>query len=74
MASVRKFPKSPYWFACFITADGKRRQVSTKETDRDKALIIARAWDDASRPARRKADIEAQFSKILAEIAASVSS
>lgn len=41
MASLWKHPKSKYWFACFTDRTGKRRKVSTKTTDRRKALQIA---------------------------------
>jgi integrase len=30
MASLRSFPKSPYWFACFTLPDGSRTQRSTR--------------------------------------------
>lgn len=33
MASIRKIPKSKYWFAYFTDPTGKQRQKSTKQTD-----------------------------------------
>ena len=33
--------RSPFWYACFTTADGRRLKKSTKETNLAKAKIIA---------------------------------
>src|SRR5271166_6735785 len=38
MASLRRFPGSRYWFACFIGPDGRQTQRSTKETDKGRAF------------------------------------
>jgi len=44
--------RSPFWYACFTTADGRRLKKSTKETNLAKAKIIAetlqRAEDTAA--------------------------
>ena len=42
MASIRKHPKSPFWFACITLPDGRQTQRSTKLTDAKKALKKAR--------------------------------
>jgi integrase len=47
MASIRRKPNSKYWYACFDQADGKRTQVSTKTTDRKKALRIAQEYEES---------------------------
>ena len=47
MASVRKHPKSQYWFACITLPDGRQTQRSTRETDRKKALRKAEIFEDA---------------------------
>ena len=47
MASIRTKPNSKYWYACFDQADGKRTQVSTKTTDRKKALRIAQEYEES---------------------------
>jgi integrase len=47
MASVRKHPKSAFWYACITLPDGTRRQFSTGLTDKDDALAIAHAAERA---------------------------
>lgn len=44
MASLRKKPGTPYWFACFTLADGRRVQRSTKERTRKAAQAKADEW------------------------------
>lgn len=67
MASLRKFPESPFWFACYTDGVGKRRQVSTKQTDRSGALRIALEHERAAKLARAGNATAAQFRKILSE-------
>ncbi len=64
MASLRKFPRSPFWFACFSLPDGKRVQRSTKETKRREAQAKADEWERLSRE-RTKAR---QAHRVIAEI------
>lgn len=64
MASLRKHPKSNYWFACITLPDGRRTQRSTKETDRRKAQKIAEAFEAATRKART----ETQARKVVSDI------
>lgn len=45
MASLRRFPRSPFWFACFSSPDGRRVQRSTKETTRKAAQAKADEWE-----------------------------
>lgn len=52
MASVWKHPNSPFWTACFIDGDGRRRKRSTKETHRRKAEKIADRYEEAARKRR----------------------
>ena len=49
MASLRRFPGSKYWYACFTMPDGQRVQRSTKETDRKKAQKLAESYEEATR-------------------------
>lgn len=67
MASLRKFPDSPYWFACYTDPLGKRRQVSTKQTDRSSAQRVALEYARAATIARAGNATEAQMRKILSE-------
>jgi integrase len=52
MSSVWRHPESRYWTACFRDTNGKQRRVSTKETDRKKALRIAEEYEKAVRTQR----------------------
>jgi integrase len=68
MASLRRFPRSPYWFACFTLPDGRRTQQSTKSTDRKEAQRIANKFEDAADEGRTGKLIEGQARKVIAEI------
>jgi len=64
MASLRKKPRSPFWFACFTLPDGKRVQRSTKETKRKEAQTKADTWEQLSKE-RAKAR---QAHKVISDI------
>lgn len=64
MASLRKFPRSPFWFACFTLPDGRRVQRSTKETARKSAQAKADQFERLSKE-RTKAR---QAHKVISEI------
>ena len=68
MASLWKQVRSPYWFACFTTSDGRRVKKSTKQTDRKKAMAICMEWSRAADLGRQGALTEAQARKVVAEI------
>jgi integrase len=61
MASVNKDSrgKSPFWYACFTTAEGVRKRVSTELTDRRAAEKVAEAKQRAE-DERRKGTISTQ--------------
>jgi integrase len=65
MASIRKHPKSPFWFACITLPNGRQTQRSTKLTDAKKALKFAEKIEEAGRGAKL---VEKQARKIVAEI------
>jgi hypothetical protein len=67
MASLRRFPKSPFFFACFLGPDGRRRQASTKQIDRTQAMRVALTFERAATMARRGEATESQLRKILSE-------
>ena len=52
VASVWKHPKSQYWTACFRDQNGRRRRISTEETNNKKALKIAEEFERAARTKR----------------------
>ncbi len=68
MASLRRFPRSRYWFACFTLPDGRRTQQSTKTTDRKEAQRIANKYEDAAVESRSGRLLEGQARKVIAEI------
>jgi integrase len=68
MASLRRFPRSPYWFACFKGPDGRQRQCSTKETDKKRAQKIAEQYEGSSRTAQAGLLTAKQARKVIGEI------
>jgi integrase len=64
MASLRKYPRSKYFYACFTLADGRRVQRSTKETVRKAAQKIADEWERLGKE-RAKAT---QSHKVISDI------
>ncbi len=72
MASLRRKERSPYWFACFADADGKRAQRSTKQSDRKKAQSVANHFEKAAKMASEKRLGEAQARRVLSDIYESV--
>lgn len=68
MASLRRFPGSPFWFACFTLPDGRRTQKSTKQSDRRRALAVAMAFEKAAKLGAEKRLGEAQARRVLSEI------
>jgi integrase len=61
MASVNKDPrgKSPFWYACYTTAEGVRKRVSTELSDKRAAEKVAEAKQRAENE-RRKGTISTQ--------------
>lgn len=68
MASLFRKPKSPYFFAAFRDAAGKRCQKSTKLTNRTKAMDIAREWEKAAQAGKQGRLVESQCRRVLSEI------
>jgi integrase len=68
MASLRRKPRSPFWFACFTDADGRRTQRSTKQSDRKKAQGIANQFERAAKLASEKRLGESQARRVLSDI------
>jgi len=72
MASIHKDPrgKSPYFYAAFTAADGRRIHRSTKHRDRRAAMTLALEWEKAARQAREKTLTTAQVRRVFNEIIA----
>ena len=68
VASLRRFPRTRYWTACFRGPHGERLQRSTKQADRRKAQKVADAYEAAAREARSGALTERQARKVIGEI------
>ncbi len=64
MASLRRKPRSPFWFACFTLPDGRRTQRSTGKTSRADAMKMAVEWEQAS--VQRYS--EGQFRRVLSDV------
>lgn len=68
MASVYLHPKSKYWYACYSTRDGKQAKVSTKETDKAKAKLIAIELERAELLARSGHLTKTQLQKVVSDL------
>jgi integrase len=60
--------RSPYWYACYTTADGRRLKKSTKETDQRKAKLIADALQRAEELARNRELTETRTRELLSDV------
>ena len=60
--------RSPFWYAAFTDALGRRLKRSTKTTDSELAKQIALKWEAAGKAGRAGTLIESQCRKIIAEI------
>jgi integrase len=75
MASVVRDPRgrSPYWYACYTDATGRRLKKSTGLTAKSKALEMARRLDKAALEAKQGTLTESRARTLLGEILQSVS-
>jgi len=60
--------RSPYWYAAYTDARGRRLKRSTKTTDSETAKQIAAKWEGAGKAGRAGRLIESQCRKVIAEI------
>ena len=65
--------RSPFWYACFSTADGRRLKKSTKETNREKAKIIAEALQNAENMAAERTLTARRTRDLLSDVLQRVS-
>jgi len=70
MATVVKDPRnrSPFWYACFTTADGRRLKKSTKETNQAKAKLIAQTLQRAEDLAKERELTEIRTRALLSDV------
>lgn len=68
MACVWKHRQSRFWFARFTDATGRRRNHSTKETSKRKALAIAKAFEAAARDNRAISHARAVIERLHREL------
>jgi len=68
MASIWKHPKSKYWYARYLHADGRWHNASTSTTNRKDALKIAEEYETAGRARRTATQVRRVISRLHAEI------
>ena len=64
--------RSPFWYACFTDALGRRLKKSTGLTAKSKAMEMARTWEKASEEARTLRLTEARAREVISELMQSV--
>ena len=65
--------RSPFWYACYTTADGRRLKKSTKLKDERKAKLVADALQRAEDIARDRALTEVRARELLSDVLQRVS-
>ena len=65
--------RSPFWYACYTTADGRRLKKSTKETNQGKAKLIADALQSAENMAFERTLSAVRTRELLSEVLQRVS-
>jgi site-specific recombinase XerD len=60
--------RSPFWYAVFRDATGRRLKKSTQLTSKSKALEVARTLDKAYAEARRRTLTEARVRELLSDV------
>jgi hypothetical protein len=68
MASITKKPNSKYWFACFRDITGRQHRRSTEETNRKKALEIARHYELVAQRKLKPRRVRETLSELYREI------
>jgi integrase len=68
VASVWRHPNSKFFTACFRPPDGRQRRITTKETNRRRALKIAETFEAAARERRTLAHTRRVIEQLHEEI------
>ena len=68
MASIRRSTGTKFYYACYRGADGLRRQVSTKELSRNRAMKIAIELETAAQMRDSRTALQARFNQISQDL------
>jgi integrase len=68
MASIVRKPRSKYWFACFRDLHGRQHRKSTEQTDRKKALEIAKHYELVAQRKIKPQKVRETLSQLYSEI------
>jgi integrase len=68
MGSLWRREKSPFWFCCYTSADGRRLKKSTKQKERKKAWEVCLAIERAEGHAKNGSLTEQAAKRIIGEI------
>lgn len=68
MSSLFRRPNSPFWFAAYRAADGRRIKKSTKQITKPQAAVVLAQLIEAERLARQKSMTEAHARRLIGEI------
>jgi integrase len=68
MASIIRKPRSKYWFACFRDLNGRQHRKSTEQTDRRKALEVAKHYELVAQRKIRPQKVRETLSQLYQEI------
>lgn len=68
MAFLWKHPDCKYWYAGFTDRSGRRRNRSTRETNRKKAQAIAESYEEAARRRRTAKQVRDVIAELHKEI------
>ena len=60
--------RSPFWYACYTTSDGRRLKKSTKETNQAKAKLVAETLQRAEGMARNRELTELRTRELLSDV------
>ena len=68
MASIIRKPRSKYWFACFRDLHGRQHRKSTEQTDRRKALEVAKHYEMVAQRKIKPQKVRETLSQLYQEI------
>jgi integrase len=68
MASIIRKPRSKYWFACFRDLHGRQHRKSTEQTDRRKALEVAKHYELVAQHKLKPQKVRETLSQLYSEV------